>query len=68
MSPYLSVTAGALGGAGVAAVVVGLGHAADQTTLLLLAGMVVGGLSARGLRSPPLPHGKTRSRGRGLVS
>jgi hypothetical protein len=48
-NPYVVVPAGALCGAGVAAVAVRLGHAGELAPVLTIAGMIVGALSAGGL-------------------
>ena len=49
-NPYLVVPTGALCGAGVAAVIVRLGHAADFAPVLTIAGTILGALSASGLQ------------------
>jgi hypothetical protein len=61
-NPYLVVPAGALCGAALAAVAVCLGHAGDLTPVVMLAGLILGALSAAGLhrlltRGPLRPAG-----------
>jgi hypothetical protein len=48
-NPYFLLPAGALCGAGVAGLVAGLGQVGDATALVLIAGTVLGTLSASGL-------------------